>query len=78
MIDIIKMAPKFLPLTLKMGMSLLRLRREAKKAAIIFERELLESGIDKEAAKGMKEDYLETSKILPLLLKIKRSTKSVT
>jgi hypothetical protein len=56
--------PSLLPLTLKLGKTYLRFKKDAQKAAKIFEKELRTSGIDKQTAREMTEVYLSSSKIL--------------
>lgn len=56
--------PSFLPLILKLGKTYLRFKKDAQKAARIFEKELRANGIDKQTAREMTEVYLNSSRIL--------------
>jgi len=54
----------YLPsLIFRTGRSLLRLKRDAKKAGRIFERELVNQGIDEDTAANLAEMYLQPSNI---------------
>jgi len=54
----------YLPsLMLRLGGSFLRLKRDAKKAGRIFQKELMHQGIDEGAAAELTEIYLEPSSI---------------
>ncbi len=54
----------YLPsLILRLGGSLLRLKRDAKKAGLTFQKELLRQGIDEVTAAELTEIYLEPSSI---------------
>ena len=56
--------PSLLPLIFKLGKTYLRFKKDAQKAAHIFEKELCANGIDKVTAKEMTEVYLSSSRIL--------------
>ena len=61
---IIMMLPRVLGLGFKLGLFYLGLKRKAKKAGKLFEKELLAAGINKKMAKQLKEEYMATSHIL--------------
>jgi hypothetical protein len=56
--------PSLLPLILRLGKTYLKFKKDAQKAARIFEKELRANGIDKRTAREMTEIYLRSSKIL--------------
>lgn len=56
--------PSLLPLVFKLGKTYLRFKKDAQKAAKIFQKELLANGIDKETARAMTDIYLSSSRIL--------------
>lgn len=56
--------PSLLPLIFKLGKTYLRFKKDAQKAARIFEKELRANGIDKQTAREMTEVYLSSSRIL--------------
>ena len=56
--------PSLLPLILRLGRTYLRFKKDAQKAAKIFEKELRANGIDKKTAREMTEIYLRSSRIL--------------
>jgi hypothetical protein len=56
--------PSLLPLTLKLGKTYLRFKKDAQKASKIFEKELRANGVDKHTAREMTEIYLRSSRIL--------------
>lgn len=62
-----------IPVMVKAGFRLsiayLRFKRKAKKAAGVFERELLAGGIDRESARRLTEMYLESSMVVRIGLK---------
>ena len=60
----ISIVPRLIPLVIKLGFVYLSFKRKAKKAGKIFEKELLANGIDKNTAKLLKQDYLQTSHFL--------------
>lgn len=59
-----ELMPSLIPLTLKLGRTYLRFKKDAQKAGRIFEKELRANGIDKNTAKAMTEIYLNSSRIL--------------
>ncbi len=61
---ILTMLPRALGLGFRLGLFYLGLKRRAKKAGKIFEKELLAAGMDKDLAKQLKEDYMQTSHFL--------------
>jgi hypothetical protein len=56
--------PSLIPLIFKLGRTYLRFKKDAQKAARIFEKELRAGGMDKYTAREMKEIYLNSSRIL--------------
>ncbi len=56
--------PVMVKLGLRAGIAYLKFKRKARKAARIFERELLAGGIDPEGARTLTEMYLESSRIV--------------
>jgi hypothetical protein len=56
--------PSLLPLIFKLGRTYLRFKKDAQKAAKIFEKELRANGMDKQTAREMTEVYISSSKIL--------------
>ena len=62
-----------IPLMVKVGFGLgiayLRFKSKAKRAASIFERELLAAGMDREEAKKLTEMYLGSSRIIHIGMK---------
>ena len=53
-----------IPLMVKLGFVYLGFKRKAKKAAKIFEKELIANGIDKNTAKLLTEEYMKGSHFL--------------
>ena len=58
------LVPSLIPLMLRLGKTYLRFKKDAQKAGKIFEKELRANGLDKNTAKAMTEEYLNTSRIL--------------
>ena len=60
--DVIKVVPRAIPLMFKVGFVYLTVRWKARKAARIFEREMLAGGVDKRTARLLKKEYLKGSR----------------
>jgi len=58
----IRLLPCLTILSVRSVPAFISFKLRAKKAGKIFEKELLDGGMDRESAKAMKEDYLKTSK----------------
>jgi hypothetical protein len=61
--------PVMVTMGFRLGFAYLRFKRKAKKAAGVFERELLAGGIDRERARQLTEMYLESSRIVHMGMK---------
>jgi hypothetical protein len=61
--------PVMVTMGLRLTIAYLRFKRKAKKAARIFERELLAGGIDREGARKLTEMYLESSRVFHMGMK---------
>jgi hypothetical protein len=61
--------PIMVTMGFRLGIAYLRFKRKAKKAARVFERELLAGGIDKGMARDLTEMYLESSRIFHMGMK---------
>jgi len=59
----------------RLGMAYLRFKRKAKRAARVFEKELIAGGIDAEGAKKLTEMYLESSRLVHMGMKGAMSAK---
>lgn len=59
----IKLLPYLALLSTRSIPALISFKLRAKKAGKIFEKELLDCGMDKEMAQAMKEDYMKASKL---------------
>lgn len=61
--------PVMVKVGFRLGVAYLKFKRKAKKAAGVFERELLAGGIDRDSAKKLTEMYLESSMVVRIGLK---------
>jgi hypothetical protein len=61
--------PVMVTLGLRLGMAYLRFKRKAKKAAAIYQKELLAGGMDGESARRLTELYLESSRLVHMGIK---------
>ena len=61
---VLKSAPTLISLVFKLGFVYLGFKRKAKKAGKIFQKELIANGIDKETAKLLTDEYLQSAHIL--------------
>jgi hypothetical protein len=52
------------PLFIRLGLTYLRFKRQAKKAGKVFRKELLKSGMDKDTVKVLTEEYMTTSEFI--------------
>ena len=55
--------PSLPGLTIRLGSTFLRFKKNAQKAEKTFKKELIKQGIDKQIAKALTEKYMESSKI---------------
>jgi hypothetical protein len=53
----------------RLGIAYLKFKRKAKRAAVVFERELLAAGMDRDGARKLTEMYLESSRIVHMGMK---------
>jgi len=68
--------PVMVKLGLRAGIAYLKFKRKARKAAQVFERELLAGGMDPESARDLTEMYLESSRIVHMGMKGARGGRS--
>jgi len=61
--------PVMVALGFRLGIAYLKFKRKAKKAAGVFERELLAGGIDKASARRLTQMYLESSRVVHMGMK---------
>ena len=61
--------PVMVKLGLRAGIAYLKFKRKARKAAQVFERELLAGGMDRQQARELTEMYLESSRIVQIGMK---------
>lgn len=61
--------PVMVKVGFRLGIAYLKFKRKAKRAAGVFERELLAGGIDGDSAKKLTEMYLESSMVVRIGLK---------
>ena len=61
--------PVMVTLGFRLGIAYLKFKRKAKKAARVFERELIAGGLDRESAESLTEMYLSSSRIVHMGLK---------
>jgi hypothetical protein len=62
--------PKLPSLTIRLGGTFLRFKRNANKAGKVFKNELIKQGIDKNTAIGLTEIYMDTSHIRNFIQKM--------
>ena len=55
--------PSLPSLTIKLGATFLRFKKNAQRAEKVFRKELIKQGLDKETANSLTEQYMEGSKI---------------